>query len=78
MVGGIDGESRDSLNQRRAQLIFKKNRDGLDREEAIELERLQALSRSRMQRDFPGSPVLDESLKKIEDHLRRGGETGGA
>jgi hypothetical protein len=59
------------MNRRRAQLIIKKNRGRLNDSERSELESLQALSRARMQREFPGPTLIDEKLKKIEEDLRR-------
>jgi DNA-binding transcriptional ArsR family regulator len=65
------GEASWSLmNRRRAELIFKSNRGQLDNAEASELERLQTLSRSRMQREFPGPSLVDERLKEIEEKLQ--------
>jgi hypothetical protein len=58
------------MNRRRAELIFKSNRGQLDNAEASELERLQTLSRSRMQREFPGPSLVDERLKEIEEKLQ--------
>ncbi len=61
------------MNRRRAELIFKKNRGHLNDAESSELERLQTLSRSRMQREFPGPTLIDERLKRIEERLRGDG-----
>ena len=61
------------MNRRRAELIFKKNRGQLNDAECSELERLQAFSRSRMQREFPAPTLIDERLKRIEEHLRGDG-----
>jgi ArsR family transcriptional regulator, zinc-responsive transcriptional repressor len=61
------------MNLRRAKLIFKKNRGNLSDLEGSELERLQAISRSRMQREFPGPTLIDEKLKRIEERLRGDG-----
>jgi DNA-binding transcriptional ArsR family regulator len=76
----LDDGSRNSadeawslMNRRRAELIFKKNRGHLNDAESSEFERLQTLSRSRMQREFPGPTLIDERLKKIEERLRGDG-----
>ena len=71
-------DSRDSheeaswtrMNRRRAELVFKKNRGVLNDVDRAELERLQALSRSRMQREFPAPTLIDEKLERIEARLR--------
>jgi DNA-binding transcriptional ArsR family regulator len=61
------------MNRRRAELIFKKNRDGLDDAERLELEGLQSISRARMHREFQSPSLIDEKLKEIEEILRGGG-----
>jgi len=43
----------DQITQRRAELIFKKNRQGLSEEEQSEFEVLQRLSREAITRKFP-------------------------
>jgi hypothetical protein len=70
---GAEEESWSRMNRRRAELIFKKNRRHLNDAERSELERLQALSRSRMQLAFPGPTLIDERLETIEEHLRSDG-----
>ena len=50
------------MNRRRAKLVFKKNRGILNNADRAELERLQSLSRSRMQREFPAPVLIDEKL----------------
>ncbi len=61
---------RGPMNRRRIDLIFKKNRGGLNDMERSELEHLQALSLAQMQREFPAPPLIGERLKKIEERLR--------
>lgn len=70
---GSEEETWGRMNHRRAELIFKKNRGHLSDAESSELERLQTLSRSRMLRDFPPPTLIDEKLKRIEEHLRGDG-----
>jgi hypothetical protein len=70
---GADEEAWNLMNRRRAELIFKKNRGQLNDTERSELEELQAFSRSRMQREFPAPTLIDERLKRIEEHLRGDG-----
>jgi len=65
-----DEELWSRMNRRRAELIFRKNRGQLNDAECSEMEHLQALSRSRMQREFPGPTLIDEKLKRIEEYLR--------
>jgi hypothetical protein len=64
---GVRGEERDAngdfpiigtpewgrMNQRRAELIRKKNRKGLSPEELVEYERLQRLSHEALEAHFP-------------------------
>ena len=66
---GAEEEPWGRMNRRRAELIFKKNRGDLQDAERSELEQLQTLSRSRMQREFPGPTLIDEKLKRIEEGL---------
>ena len=66
----------DALTQRRAELIFKKNRDGLSEDEKQEFARLQRLSRQATQATFPsGLSHIDEKLNALEKALaeKRGG-----
>ncbi len=58
------------MNRRRAELVFKKNRGHLNDVDRSELEQLQALSLSRMQRQFPGPDLNDQRLKRVEGRLR--------
>jgi DNA-binding transcriptional ArsR family regulator len=62
--------ARSAENQRRARLIFKKNRAQLSVVEVAELERLQSASRARMQRNYPAPTLIDEKLKRLEAKLR--------
>ncbi len=57
------------MNLRRAELIFKKNRGHLNDVDRSELERLQTLSLSGMQRQFPGPDLNDQKLKRVEERL---------
>jgi DNA-binding transcriptional ArsR family regulator len=66
---GINEEQWSRMNRRRAELIFKKNRGGLNVADRSELKRLQALSLSRMQSKFPGPTLIDEKLKSVEKRL---------
>jgi hypothetical protein len=67
---GSEEESLGRLNRRRAELIFKNNRNRLSEAEQSELEQLQKDSLSRLQRDFPVSSEIDDQLRKIEERLR--------
>jgi len=67
---GIQDEASAPLSRRRAELIFKKNRDGLNDGEQAELEQLQELSRAQMRRDFPPDSLIDEKLNRLEARLR--------
>jgi mRNA-degrading endonuclease RelE of RelBE toxin-antitoxin system len=49
------------MNQRRAELIRKKNRKGLSSEEQIEHERLQRLSHDALETQFPRPSLSSES-----------------
>lgn len=67
-----DIEAKDDWSQknlRRAELIFKKNQARLTSAERSELAHLQALSVSRMQRDFPGPSHIEAKLRRIEKRL---------
>jgi hypothetical protein len=65
----------DALTERRAALIHKKNRDGLDAAEQAEFARLQRLSRAALAKAFPGPPSdLDERLARLE---RTADDSGG-
>jgi hypothetical protein len=70
---GVEEDPWSLLNQRRAELIFRKNRGELDDAERSELEQLQTISRSRMQREFHGPTPIDDKLKKLEESLRGDG-----
>jgi DNA-binding transcriptional ArsR family regulator len=67
---GDEEEEWSRMNRRRAELIFKKNRGHLNDVDSSELERLQALSLSRMQREFPAPTLIDGKLERIEARLR--------
>ncbi len=67
---GEDDERWSRMNRRRAELIFKKNRGLLSDVDHAELERLQALSRSRMHREYPAPTLIDGKLERIEARLR--------
>lgn len=65
----------DNLTDRRAELIHKKNREGLNKDEQIEFERLQQISRAAIVRAFPQPklpseekrPIVKEILGSTED-----------
>ena len=66
----------DKLTERRAELIYKKNRQGLNEDEQAEFERLQQLSRSAINRAFPlVQSKLDQKLAAFEQSR---GENEGA
>ena len=69
----------DSMNVRRAELIRKKNRDGLTVEEHSELDRLQALSLGTVERSFERPPLDWDRLRRLEESIHRGesGQNGG-
>ena len=62
------GASADT-NRRRAELIRKKNREGLAPDEVAEYEKLQSLSQAALERAFPASTVGDEALARLEARL---------
>jgi hypothetical protein len=51
----------DTLTGRRAELIHKKNRKGLNDDERTEYERLQQISRTALARAFPQPKILSEA-----------------
>jgi hypothetical protein len=53
----IDTPEWGRMNQRRAELIRKKNRQGLAPDEQIEYERLQRLSHEALEAQFPRPPL---------------------
>jgi hypothetical protein len=58
------------MNQRRAELIRKKNREGLTEAERQEYDRLQALSHAALEKAYP-RPALDtEGLARPRENLR--------
>jgi hypothetical protein len=57
----------DKLTNRRAELIQKKNREGLNEDERTEYERLQQLSLAAVAHAFPRPPfVSDEKILAAE------------
>jgi GNAT superfamily N-acetyltransferase len=58
------------MNRKRAELIRKKNRQGLTPEEQREYERLQRLSQAALEQAFPPPPAEEERLKQLEARLR--------
>ncbi len=70
----LDEEAWGRLNRRRMELIFKMSRARLNDPELAEFQRLQAYSLARMQRKFPGPTLVDEQLRRIEEHLRTKGK----
>ena len=63
------GDYSPDTNRRRAELIRKKNREGLSPDERAEYEKLQSLSQAALERAFPASTVGDEALARIEARL---------
>jgi hypothetical protein len=60
----------DTLTDRRAELIHKKNREGLNEDEQTEYERLQQISRTALARAFPRPNRLSEAnLSDVEEML---------
>jgi hypothetical protein len=53
------------MNVRRAALIRKKNREGLDPDEMREYEHLQRLSRVALQKAYPAPITGEEELKRV-------------
>src|SRR5262245_65033068 len=49
------------LNQRRAVLIGKKNREGLSADERVEYDKLQSISLQALEAAFPGPPIDEEA-----------------
>ncbi|HJZ53882.1 MAG TPA: hypothetical protein VKE74_02930 [Gemmataceae bacterium] len=62
----------DRLTQRRAELIHKKNRQGLTDAERAEFDRLQQLSRAAIARTFPWPKLLSG-----EERLESAGDAAG-
>ncbi len=56
----------DELTERRAELIYKKNRQGLTETEAAEYERLQRLSRASVARAFSSPALASAKLEEVE------------
>jgi hypothetical protein len=59
------------MNRRRAELIRKKNREGLSEEEWDEYCELQRMTHIALEDAFPRPEVNRDQLKKLEDSLRR-------
>ena len=59
----------DSMNQRRAELIHKRSRGELTREEGIEFEELQRRSHEQMERSFPRPRLTPDELKEVKRAL---------
>lgn len=57
----------DSLTDRRAELILKKNREGLNDDERTEFERLQKTSRSALTRSFPQPKRLSDVMLGLKE-----------
>jgi hypothetical protein len=65
-----------AMNRRRAELIRKKNREGLTPEENTEYQRLQQLSRAELERAFPAPSLDKEGLDRLEAQLKTASEAG--
>jgi hypothetical protein len=65
-----------TMNRRRAELIRKKNREGLTPEENTEYQRLQQLSQAALERAFPAKSVDRERLDRLEAQLKTASEAG--
>jgi GNAT superfamily N-acetyltransferase len=63
-----------SLTDRRAELIYKKNREGLSDDERAEFERLQRLSRAAIARTFPPPKPTSADPGELERRLGVGEE----
>jgi hypothetical protein len=59
----------DALTDRRAELIHKKNREGLNEDEQTEFERLQKISRAVLTHAFPQPKLLSEAKTSDTDEL---------
>jgi hypothetical protein len=60
----------DTLTDRRAELIHKKNREGLNEDEWTEYERLQQISRTTLARAFPQPNLGSEAkMSDVEEML---------
>jgi hypothetical protein len=60
----------DNLTDRRAELIHKKNREGLNADEQTEYERLQQISRAALTRAFPRHKLSSEAkMSGMEEML---------
>ena len=66
---GAETPASADTNRRRAELIRKKNREGLAPDELAEYEKLQSLSQAALERAFPASTVGDEALARLEARL---------
>jgi excisionase family DNA binding protein len=63
----------DELTERRAELIHKKNRQGLTEPELAEYEQLQRLSREAINRAFPRPKLSPDELALIKQALDSAG-----
>ncbi len=70
-VGSADWHK---LTERRAELIHKKNRQGLTEPELAEYEQLQQLSREAINRTFPRPKLSPDELAAIKQALDSAGE----
>jgi GNAT superfamily N-acetyltransferase len=66
------------MNRRRAELIRKKNREGLSNEERAEYEALQRQVQRTLERKYPAPSTWGERIAQIEEQLRteRGAGSG--
>lgn len=63
------------MNRRRANLIRKKNRQGLTAQELEEFERLQHASHAALEAAFPRPSVDEDSLRQLRQNLQTEAES---
>jgi GNAT superfamily N-acetyltransferase len=71
----VGSEAWLAVTQRRAELIFKKNRDGLTESERAEFDRLQQISRATIAKKFGSAPAT-EAISALAARLGLGGDGG--
>jgi hypothetical protein len=69
----VHSEEWERLNDRRGDLIFKKNREGLTDAEQVEFERLQKIVFAAIDKKYPRTPPPWEKLRALEARLKGSG-----
>lgn len=71
----VGTEAWGQMNRRRAELIHKKNREGLTEAEREEFEQLQRLSHAALERAYPRPPLDTGTLARLEESLHAASES---